>query len=183
MFVYFEIEMTNSRTGLVILWLFLSLRPKSLFVRSIMALAHLMSCEFPGPQTLFLPSLLIAQSTGLAANDRYSLTSTMILCSPCFEFLQVECISHLHPESFVLMVQELNVSGMKHYLTLTCPSHWNWLARKKERWGLLVARTCLLQLSTFYQNSPRMLQDGEVIHHIYLKLNLPIFYGIGYYFY
>lgn len=47
MFVYFEIEMTNSRTGLVILWLFLNLRPKSLLVRSIMALAHLMSCEFP----------------------------------------------------------------------------------------------------------------------------------------
>lgn len=28
-----------------------------------------------------------------------------------------------------------------------------------------------------------MLQNGKVIHHMYLKLNLPIFYGIGFYFY
>ena len=41
----------------------------------------------------------------------------------------------------------------------------------------------LCQLSTAWQNIPPMLQDDEVIHHIYLKLNLPIFYGIGYYFY
>lgn len=28
-----------------------------------------------------------------------------------------------------------------------------------------------------------MLQNGKVIHHMYLKLNLLIFYGIGFYFY
>lgn len=48
--------------------------------------------------------------------------------------------------------------------------------RRREGWGKAEKRLPSAKVQG-------MLQNGKVIHHMYLKLNLLIFYGIGFYFY